>query len=339
MWECLTRSTWVERTGWVLVHSLWQFALLAILAIVLQRAWERGSDAVPGIVGRHVRHGAYAGGDLVLLWSPDAPALAVKSDPIETPDGVPVLSSQHRGDTAPMTTLPAEPSAEVAVAPQAEPSRSQPVPIGASFSWSLLKNRVQPWLAEIVLVWFAGVFVVAFRPLFSWCMVRRLRTVGVSPVGRQLHEALELLAKKLKAARAVDVLQSTLVKTPVVVGYFRPVVLLPLCVATGLPAAQLELILAHELAHICRHDYLVNLLQTLVETLFFYHPAVWWLSRQIRNERRELLRRRGDGDRGQPCRLWPCPAGDRRVAGIRDHALFGGTRRIAVGADSANRRV
>ncbi len=54
---------------------------------------------------------------------------------------------------------------------------------------------------------------------------------------------------------------------------------------TGLPEAQLELILAHELAHIRRHDYLVNLLQTLVETIFFYHPAVWWLSRQIRNER------------------------------------------------------
>jgi len=61
--------------------------------------------------------------------------------------------------------------------------------------------------------------------------------------------------------------------------------LLPLCVVTGLPEAQLELILTHELAHIRRHDYLINLIQTLVETLFFYHPAVWWLSRQIRNER------------------------------------------------------
>ena len=76
-----------------------------------------------------------------------------------------------------------------------------------------------------------------------------------------------------------------MVKTPVVVGYFRPAVLLPLCVVTGLPDVQLELILAHELAHIRRHDYLINVLQTLVETLFFYHPAVWWLSRQIRNER------------------------------------------------------
>ena len=100
-----------------------------------------------------------------------------------------------------------------------------------------------------------------------------------------MHSVLERMAKRLGLARAVEVLQSTLVKTPVVVGYFRPAILLPLCVVTGLPEAQLELILAHELAHIRRHDYLVNLLQTLVETLFFYHPAVWWLSRQIRNER------------------------------------------------------
>src|SRR5207244_3461916 len=77
----------------------------------------------------------------------------------------------------------------------------------------------------------------------------------------------------------------TLVQTAVVVGYFRPVILLPVSVVTGLTAAQLEAILAHELAHVRRHDYLVNLLQTLGETVFFYHPAVWWLSSPIRSER------------------------------------------------------
>ena len=85
--------------------------------------------------------------------------------------------------------------------------------------------------------------------------------------------------------RATQILQSTLVQVPVVAGYFRPVILVPMSVISGLPASQLEAILAHELAHIRRHDYLVNLLQTLLETVFFYHPAVWWLSRQIRNER------------------------------------------------------
>ena len=100
-----------------------------------------------------------------------------------------------------------------------------------------------------------------------------------------MQSVLGRAAERLGLPAVVEVLQSTLVKTPIVLGYFRPVILLPLCVVTGLPGVQLELILAHELAHIRRHDYLVNLLQTLVETLFFYHPAVWWLSRQIRNER------------------------------------------------------
>ena len=169
--------------------------------------------------------------------------------------------------------------------PQAEPRPSERAPTGPISTWSRVKQCVQPWLTQIVLVWFAGVFLSAFRPLLGWYTVRRLRTVGVSPVPDAVHAVMDRVTKRLRLARAVELLQSALVKTPAVVGCFRPAILLPLCVVTRLPEAQLELILAHELAHIRRHDYLVNLLQTLVETLFFYHPAVWWLSRQIRNER------------------------------------------------------
>ena len=80
-------------------------------------------------------------------------------------------------------------------------------------------------------------------------------------------------------------LESTRVDVPTVIGWLTPVVLLPASALAGLTPQQIEAILAHELAHIRRHDYLVNLLQTLVETLLFYHPAVWWLSRRIRVER------------------------------------------------------
>ena len=83
----------------------------------------------------------------------------------------------------------------------------------------------------------------------------------------------------------VRLLESTLVDVPTVIGWIKPVILLPASALSGLKPHQLEAILAHELAHIRRHDYLVNLLQTLVETLLFYHPAVWWLSRRIRAER------------------------------------------------------
>jgi beta-lactamase regulating signal transducer with metallopeptidase domain len=78
---------------------------------------------------------------------------------------------------------------------------------------------------------------------------------------------------------------SAMVQSPVVIGAWRPLVLVPVGMLTGLPAAQVEALLMHELAHIRRHDYLVNLLQSVAEALLFYHPAVWWVSSQIRKER------------------------------------------------------
>ena len=151
--------------------------------------------------------------------------------------------------------------------------------------WARARDTLRPWLSAIVWAWCFGVVAFATRPLVGWYTVHRLRTVGVSPVPASVHSVLERVSQRLGLRRAAQILQSTLVQVPVVVGYFRPVILVPMSVISGLPASQLEAILAHELAHIRRHDYLVNLLQTLVETVFFYHPAVWWLSRQIRNER------------------------------------------------------
>jgi hypothetical protein len=93
------------------------------------------------------------------------------------------------------------------------------------------------------------------------------------------------LGSALGVRHAVRLLESTAVQVPAVVGLLRPVILLPANSLAGLLPGQLEMILAHELAHIRRHDFLVNLLQAAVETLLFYHPAVWWISRQIRVER------------------------------------------------------
>jgi hypothetical protein len=81
------------------------------------------------------------------------------------------------------------------------------------------------------------------------------------------------------------VMQSAMVAVPALVGWLRPVILLPASVVTGMPATHLDAVIAHELAHVRRHDYLINALQAVVETLLFYHPAVWWCSRQVRIER------------------------------------------------------
>ncbi len=137
----------------------------------------------------------------------------------------------------------------------------------------------------LVLAWLCGVGVLTLRLISGWLWVQRMKSHGASPAADGWQHIVARLSRRLHIARHVRLLESTLVEVPTVIGWIKPVVLLPASALAGLSPQQLEAILAHELAHIRRHDYLVNLLQTLVETLLFYHPAVWWLSRRIRVER------------------------------------------------------
>lgn len=145
--------------------------------------------------------------------------------------------------------------------------------------------RLLPWLT---LVWLAGVMLLSARTLGGLVLARRMKLHGARPLsGLWLERAAEI-ARKLSVSSPVKVLESSLVSVPTAVGWLRPAILLPASAFTGLTPQQLEAVLAHELAHIRRNDYLVNVLQTGVETLLFYHPAVWWVSRQIRAEREHV---------------------------------------------------
>ncbi len=139
-----------------------------------------------------------------------------------------------------------------------------------------------PWLAPL---WIAGVLFFHVRGVASWIVARRLRSRGVCAATEFWQSRLDLLAARLREARSVVLLESCLAEVPVVIGYLRPVILMPVGLLVGLPAGQVESILLHELAHIKRHDYLVNLMQIVVESLVFYHPAVWWISGVMRAER------------------------------------------------------
>src|SRR5205085_1389928 len=146
-----------------------------------------------------------------------------------------------------------------AAAPPAEDARADeqlPPTTAYSFAawWSWIEQGLRPWLNSLVVAWCVGVLAFAVRPILSWYRVRRLRTVGVSAVPDAIQQLLAHTAERLRLRQAVRVLQSTLVQTAVVVGYARPIILLPVSVVSGLSAAQLEAILAHELAHIRRHD-------------------------------------------------------------------------------------
>jgi beta-lactamase regulating signal transducer with metallopeptidase domain len=142
-------------------------------------------------------------------------------------------------------------------------------------------DRVLP---SAVIVWLAGVVLLSIRLVAACVAVERLKR-ATRQVDAAVVSRVQRLARRFGIARPVSVFESTLVHVPTVVGYVRPVILLPASVITGLAPAYLDAVLAHELAHVCRHDYLVNALQSLVETLLFYHPVVWWCSRQIRIER------------------------------------------------------
>jgi len=133
-------------------------------------------------------------------------------------------------------------------------------------------------------VWCVGVLIFAIRLLYSSGHIAKLRRSG-EPVDSAFAETAADLANRMGIVRPARVLLSALTDGPSVVGWLRPVILFPPAALMNLSASQLEAVLAHELAHIRRHDYLANLLQTIAETLFFYQPAIWWVSSRIRDER------------------------------------------------------
>jgi beta-lactamase regulating signal transducer with metallopeptidase domain len=142
------------------------------------------------------------------------------------------------------------------------------------------------WTSWIVLAWAAGVTSFSLRLIAGWFLSLRLIRSAQSSVPQVVEQLLGRAHDTLLASRRLPrLLIGERVTGPVVFGWLRPVVLLPVSAVTGLTEEQLLAVLAHELAHVRRYDFLVNALQRGVESLLFYHPAIWWLSARIRTER------------------------------------------------------
>lgn len=176
------------------------------------------------------------------------------------------------------------------VYPNAAPESSASVVAAASqpVTWMTVVPAALPWFARLqawaLPVWACGVLLLSLRLVLSARQAYSLRRRGEPAQGTVL-QTIERVAGRLNLSRPVRTLTSSLSDGPAIVGWIRPVILLPSATLIGLTPEQLEAVIAHELAHIKRFDYLVNMLQMLVETLLFYHPAVWWLSARIRHER------------------------------------------------------
>ena len=133
------------------------------------------------------------------------------------------------------------------------------------------------WLVSL---WAAGAALLLLRACGGWYVARRRTLAGVP-----MDYPLSRLMDRMEMTGAVELMESAAARTPQVFGWLRPVIVVPAAMLARLSTAEFEAVLAHELAHIRRRDYLVNLVQTVVEAVLFYHPAVWWVSRRIREER------------------------------------------------------
>ena len=178
---------------------------------------------------------------------------------------------------APLLTL-------VVVATVSAPSSGSMLGGGAADA-PRLWSQITPHLPLLTTAWTVGVAVLTLRLVLRWLAAQRLRRTGTSPVSTEIRSMADALAMTLGVRRRVYVLESALAPVPMLIGWLQPVILLPTAALCGLTPAQLRAIIAHELAHVRRHDYLVNLLQVVIETLLFFHPAVWWLSGRLRAER------------------------------------------------------
>jgi beta-lactamase regulating signal transducer with metallopeptidase domain len=244
--------------GWALVHFLWQglaLAALASLAMALSR-----SAAVRYLVGI-------------------ATLLLMLAAPLITFD----LLSEGRTVIA-STTSPASLSTLPVTAPQA----ALPNAPGPTNSSSL--SNLPVWLPSDLLLWvvegwFAGVLILSLRTAGGVLILERMRRRDALPVSARVRQVCLAVQRQLGIRRAIRYCESRMLDAPAVIGWIRPAVLLPLSALSGLSDEQLQAIIAHELAHVRRWDNVVNLFQIVAETLLFYHPAVWWLSKRIRSER------------------------------------------------------
>jgi beta-lactamase regulating signal transducer with metallopeptidase domain len=269
----------VHTIGWLLMHSLWQFSLIAIAALVF---------------GQSLRSQSATKRYWMLICAMFLTVLSTTVTWCIQPMDREVLDDANvlvlSNEMSPISGILAQAGEELSSQPSLEeksPTVPQQVhPISAlQRGWSLLGNAINPWLSVVVALWCCGVILLSLRLMSSWLTVRRLRQLGIAPVAEFVVQALNKTQNSLKVTRPVEVLASSLVSAPLVIGCFRSVILLPASFISSVPVSQLEAILAHELAHVRRYDYLVNMLQTFMETVFFYHPAVWWLSHRIRVER------------------------------------------------------
>jgi len=247
----------INAVGWTIFHSMWQAIVAAILVGSILITCNRKSARLRYNLTLTV---------MFILFAASVITFYKVYNPIE-PETKNITTDNTLLNSDTVSSLQAEsPKNEIDI-----------------FDYiQILFNRHMP---IIVSIWFIGIFIFSFRIIGGLLYVQRLRRFGIKTPDEQWSVILKNISSQIDLKRVVNIFESSLVKIPVAIGYFKPVILFPLGILSGLPQNQIEAIIAHELAHIKRNDFIINLIQSFIETLFFYHPAIWWISSVINGER------------------------------------------------------
>ena len=255
-----------------LLHFVWQGAVLALLLALWFRRVGSRSNA------------RYVAGVVTLA--------AMLAAPVATFTWIATRQGVRSIDVAPEArTTPAP----VVGATDTTLREVEPEPVTPTAASALLGRIAPAAEAGMLVIWFAGVAALSLRLLGGWVVARRLATQAVRPASADLRTLATQIAGRLALDRAVSVLESSRVRVPVIVGWLKPVVLFPAATLSSLSPSQIEAILAHELAHIRRHDYLVNLLQSARRNAAVLSPGGLVGVASCEGRARALLRRRGGG--------------------------------------------
>ena len=251
----------IEATAWTLIHFCWQAAVIAGVYRVAAMAFARRTSQARYLLALSALLAMVAGAAFTFAWemrSPASPSFAA---------GYTTVNHALIAGGSPRIQAPGITSAAQAAA-AAERGNSIPNLMG--------------WIDAF---WVMGVLALSVRGVGGWWIIHRLRVSAVAQAPEAVHTAFRRISSALGLRRSVLLRVSSAIASPVTVGAVRAMVLLPLSSVTMLTPEEIEVVLAHELAHVRRADFFWNLVQTVVETLFFFHPAVWWISGRVRHER------------------------------------------------------
>ncbi len=254
----------VNAIGWTLVHSVWQISIWAMVAVTILIIAHKNKAKI--------RYNLLA---VVFLGICTTSTITFRNHYIKASkdfkNPVTVNEVGHPVNTRNVEYQPAQ--GEVT-------ERSTKM-----IAW--FHDYFNRHLPGIVTVWFLGFLFFFLRYIGGIAWVMRLKSTS-SIITGEYEDVLYKYCRKMKLRRFVDIGKSIKINSPMIIGHFKPIILFPAQILTGLSQEQIESVLFHELAHVKRNDFLVNLVQSFIETVFFYHPAIWWLSASISTEREHV---------------------------------------------------